>query len=214
MGDAVLLLGNRIDAVVFRCTFFNPHPGSFFVKLRNVIADYCINSTSKVQTVHINFFMLGLREGIQKYRNPVIPVVRPIPRESLLSPTYRTFLSPPSRPSRLSPLATLNTSPIPCGNSTVFCSAGSSKPSIVSSGNYTVGGTSEVGRTADEICPRGRYCLEGLAVLCPSGTYGEVQGLQSEACSGPCPAGEHVSWQGIPCCAVVRFSRYVGRVWW
>ncbi len=94
----------------------------------------------------------------------------------------------PSLPSLPSPPPAA--SPIPCGNSTVYCPAGSSRPTEVSSGNYTLGGTSNAGRTEEEVCPKGRYCHQGVAVLCPPGTFGEREGLDGAGCSGPCPAGE------------------------
>ncbi|CAM9741308.1 unnamed protein product, partial [Ectocarpus sp. 13 AM-2016] len=82
-----------------------------------------------------------------------------------------------------------SSSPAPCGNSSVYCPAGSSTPIVVSPGNYTVGGTSASGRIEQAVCPKGRYCRQGLATLCPAGTFGEREGLHDDACSGPCPAG-------------------------
>eukprot|EP00752_Nemacystus_decipiens_P010517 g9365.t1 len=80
-------------------------------------------------------------------------------------------------------------SPIPCGNNTVYCPAGSSTPTVVSPGKYTFGGTSAARRIAEEFCPKGRYCKEGVATFCPAGTFGDREGLQDAWCSGPCPAG-------------------------
>ncbi|CAN0429086.1 unnamed protein product, partial [Ectocarpus sp. 8 AP-2014] len=80
-------------------------------------------------------------------------------------------------------------SPAPCGNSSVYCPAGSSTPIVVSPGNYAVGGTSASRRIEQAVCPEGRYCRQGLATLCPAGTFGEREGLHDDACSGPCPAG-------------------------
>jgi len=110
-------------------------------------------------------------------------------------------------PARVSSLPSSRpaTSPIPCGNNTVYCPAGSSRPTAVSSGNYTLGGTSDAGRTAEEVCPKGRYCHQGLAVLCPPGTFGEREGLDEAACSGPCPAGER---RGV---GALRAAEVVGR---
>lgn len=110
-------------------------------------------------------------------------------------------ITAPSRLSRLSPSPRPATSPIPCGNSTVYCPAGSSRPTAVSPGNYTLGGASESGRTAEEVCPKGRYCHQGVAVLCPPGTFGEQEGLDNAECSGPCPAGERKE----------RLGRYIQR---
>ncbi|CAM9366188.1 unnamed protein product, partial [Ectocarpus sp. 8 AP-2014] len=87
------------------------------------------------------------------------------------------------------PPGPLAVSPAPCGNSSVYCPAGSSTPIVVSPGNYAVGGTSASGRIEQAVCPKGRYCRQGLATLCPAGTFGEREGLHDDACSGPCPAG-------------------------
>ena len=45
--------------------------------------------------------------------------------------------------------------------------------------------------TAQDTCPAGSYCLEGMLRPCPAGTYGSLPGLSSPACSGPCPAGRY-----------------------
>ncbi|CAN0428058.1 unnamed protein product, partial [Hapterophycus canaliculatus] len=71
----------------------------------------------------------------------------------------------------------------------MYCPASVSKPAFVSPGNYTIGGSSDAGRNAEAVCPKGRYCKQGTAVLCPAGTFGEREGLQDAACSGQCPAG-------------------------
>lgn len=102
-------------------------------------------------------------------------------------------------------------SPVVCGNSTVFCPAGSAAPTVVSRGNYTLGGTSPAQRTTDTVCPKGRYCQNGVAVLCPAGTYGEADGLWEEGCSGACPAGEKFpAWAlcGARCLATLRSPPY------
>lgn len=44
-----------------------------------------------------------------------------------------------------------------------------------------------------EICPVGHYCLNGKAVKCPPGTYGDRTGLDSAACAGSCPDGSYCS---------------------
>lgn len=95
--------------------------------------------------------------------------------------------------------ATPPPSPIPCGNSTVYCPAGSSTPIVASFGNYTFGGASAAGRIAEDFCPKGRYCQEGVAVLCSAGTFGDREGLQDAACSGPCPAGKQENVGALAC---------------
>lgn len=44
-------------------------------------------------------------------------------------------------------------------------------------------------RTAQAECEPGYYCLDGVRLPCPAGTFGLSGGLTSPSCSGPCPAG-------------------------
>ncbi|CAM9776970.1 unnamed protein product, partial [Pylaiella littoralis] len=92
--------------------------------------------------------------------------------------------------------------PTPCGNNTVYCPAGSSLPRVVSSGSFSFGGISAAERIAEALCPKGRYCQQGVAILCPAGTFGEMAGLQDAMCSGPCPAGIHENIFGGEVCVV------------
>jgi hypothetical protein len=39
------------------------------------------------------------------------------------------------------------------------------------------------------VCPVGHYCIDGVKLKCPAGTYGSDVGAQSDACSGPCTGG-------------------------
>ena len=34
-------------------------------------------------------------------------------------------------------------------------------------------------------------------MLCPAGTFGDLEGVRDEACSGPCPAGKEESFGGV-----------------
>jgi hypothetical protein len=44
-------------------------------------------------------------------------------------------------------------------------------------------------RTNQVKCPKGSFCIDGLAFLCPGGRYGSVEGLLSADCSGECKEG-------------------------
>lgn len=76
-----------------------------------------------------------------------------------------------------------------CGlNESLFCPEGSATPTAVSIGYYSIGGTTET-RNAQLPCPKGSYCVAGVRLLCPSGSYGENTQLSSAFCTGVCPAG-------------------------
>jgi len=70
-----------------------------------------------------------------------------------------------------------NTSQKPCGSSRVFCPKQSGEALIVDVGFYSVGGDSEMFRVAQEICPKGHYCIDGVIHKCSGGRYGDTQGL-------------------------------------
>ena len=79
-----------------------------------------------------------------------------------------------------------------CGGAKYFCPTGSSEPSLVKEGFYTIGPfPTENARTRvdQKECPVGHYCKWGLKIPCPQGTYGSTTGLSSEACDGECPLG-------------------------
>ncbi|KAL7831753.1 hypothetical protein AOLI_G00293010 [Acnodon oligacanthus] len=40
-----------------------------------------------------------------------------------------------------------------------------------------------------DVCPQGHYCVGGVAIQCPPGTYGPKEGLQREKDCAVCPAG-------------------------
>ena len=72
----------------------------------------------------------------------------------------------------------------------VFCAGGASAPSLVPAGFYSIGGPPDgSARTGTQVCPSGNYCVSGSRIGCPFGTYGEVAGLTTAACSGLCGAG-------------------------
>eukprot|EP01031_Cornospumella_fuschlensis_P033632 gene33632-40683_t len=105
-----------------------------------------------------------------------------------------------------------------CGPPSVFCPPASAQPTPVSPGWYTVGSNLNVtlplpppsnlslprtrpldgnllvlgGRTSQQICERGYYCLpDGIRRPCPAGRYGGELGVSSAQCSGPCEGGHY-----------------------
>ncbi|GMF24118.1 unnamed protein product [Phytophthora lilii] len=70
-----------------------------------------------------------------------------------------------------------------------FCPAGSAEPRSPRRGTHVV----ETASTEEAACPLGSFCspneAPGGSRLCPGGTFGNVTGLASAACSGPCSAG-------------------------
>jgi hypothetical protein len=92
--------------------------------------------------------------------------------------------------------------PVPCGNDSVYCPLGSAVPLVAGPGFYTLG---TVGSRYDRaVCPLGRWCVEGVARDCPSGSYGGSQGLSNSSCSGRCDDGVQcdpgsTTARGVPC---------------
>lgn len=86
------------------------------------------------------------------------------------------------------PKGTTSATAWPCPHGSV-CPLGSAKPQASQSGYHVVQ------TTAPEAvpCPQGSFCspneAPGSSRLCPSGTFGNVTGLATAACSGPCEAG-------------------------
>ena len=68
---------------------------------------------------------------------------------------------------------------------------GASKGIITKQGETFFHGKNKQG--CNNVCPHGHYCPEASVVptRCPSGRYGERQGLQDNSCSGPCRAGHY-----------------------
>ena len=62
--------------------------------------------------------------------------------------------------------------PIPCGNVTVYCPVGSSGPVPVAVGYYSGPDSAAVDSKESALeCPPGAYCVGGVRVLCPPGTF-------------------------------------------
>lgn len=100
-------------------------------------------------------------------------------------------------------------SPLQCGDSTVFCEEGSIEPTQVRTGYYSVGGTNAT-RTGQKIAPRGYYASAGIVKACPAGHFGSSEGLSQDDCSGTCLEGwfcpsSSVSARQIACGAENRF---------
>lgn len=103
----------------------------------------------------------------------------------------------------------------PCGSAAMYCTEGSSAPTTVSPGHYSITTGSRGGnyvasprlvggevaldarrraahmtvRMAQRACIAGTYCLHGLAFLCPSGRYGSLSGSIEPACEGAASPG-------------------------
>ena len=68
---------------------------------------------------------------------------------------------------------------------------GSSVPTVVTAGFYTVGGERITNKTrfAQRICPVGHYCVDGRRTRCPAGRYGGTEGLYNISCTDKCAQG-------------------------
>ncbi|KAG4064120.1 hypothetical protein PC123_g1055 [Phytophthora cactorum] len=86
------------------------------------------------------------------------------------------------------PIGTADYSQHPCTLRTSFCRQGSSVPTAVDIGYFTMATQAGL-RTDDTICPPGSFCVSGVQYLCPEGTYGATSGLTSNTCSGKCQDG-------------------------
>ncbi len=74
----------------------------------------------------------------------------------------------------------------------MYCPLGSSAPTPVSEGFYTIGPfprQSAVRRVAQAKCEAGHYCSGGVRSKCPAGVFGSAEGLTTAECSGVCPIG-------------------------
>eukprot|EP01041_Mallomonas_annulata_P008562 gene8562-17664_t len=88
-----------------------------------------------------------------------------------------------------------------CGDPSMYCPEGSAEPLRVDLGYYTVGYTlsgplaattdNAQRRISQKICEAGHYCIRGLKILCPPGTFGSAEGLHTPHCSGRCLSGHY-----------------------
>ena len=77
-----------------------------------------------------------------------------------------------------------------CGNSSVYCAVGSSAPTAVLPGYYSVNGSVST-RSARIQCPPGSYCVGGVIRPCPAGRYSLGSGSTTASCDGLCSAGSY-----------------------
>lgn len=75
-----------------------------------------------------------------------------------------------------------------CGDPRYFCPARSDAKRATRSGHYTLPEGSDVA-TEERICPLAHYCTDGRKTICPAGVYGDVEGLGTDRCGGPCLPG-------------------------
>ncbi|GLD94486.1 hypothetical protein PINS_up003097 [Pythium insidiosum] len=97
--------------------------------------------------------------------------------------------SSPCPPGFFCPLGTAQFDKNPCNDRQSFCRQGSAVPTPVSAGYFTVTAATGDVRVDQQICPVGSYCVNGIAYLCPAGTFGATTGLATPQCSGRCPDG-------------------------
>lgn len=71
----------------------------------------------------------------------------------------------------------------------MYCPLGSAVPLPIPSGHYGTGSSNSKLFSEVQKCPKGSYCVEGRRHACHSGYFGNSEGLFTETCSGPCPAG-------------------------
>lgn len=95
-----------------------------------------------------------------------------------------------------SPVGTADYKRHPCTAKDSYCQIGSERPSTVDPGYFTVTtSNSNVNnalfqlRVDQTVCPLGSFCIDGIAHLCPPGTFDATSGLQTRECSGQCQAG-------------------------
>ncbi len=114
------------------------------------------------------------------------------------------------------PAGSTTSTPNYCGSPSLYCPRGSSAPLVAQSGFYTVDdqghdfADSQTRRTNVKVCEVGYFCEGGERHVCPSGTFGLVEGLSTAQCSGECPEGWHcppktVSPFAYPCSSSPRY---------
>ena len=97
------------------------------------------------------------------------------------------------------PAGSVTSCPFRCGSIDRFCPKGSAAPVLAGSGYRTVDAAGNGNATDTEIslamrvqavpCAMGHYCIDGLQVQCPQGTFGDRSHLMTKQCSGFCSSG-------------------------
>ena len=87
-----------------------------------------------------------------------------------------------------------------CGDANRFCKIGSSKPTDVKLGYYSIGGN-ESTRSDEVMAPRGSYAINGLLYKCRKSYFGSQEGLSSPYCTSPCQVPGYF-------CPGILFNRY------
>ena len=82
-----------------------------------------------------------------------------------------------------------------CGGSIYYCPARVARRLSVFVGSdhqgahYTTGGSGNMYREKQVVCPQGHYCEQGIMYKCPAGRYGSRYGEHDPRCEGDCAAG-------------------------
>lgn len=92
------------------------------------------------------------------------------------------------------PAGTVSPTSFVCGNSSLYCPEGSTKPLSVPEGFYSVdrsGSNLFNDNIRENIvqCSFGTFCQNGKMEKCPAGTFGNVVGLSTISCADTCPEG-------------------------
>lgn len=115
----------------------------------------------------------------------------------------------PCDPGYVCPLESTSARQIRCGGPEFFCPGNTAVPTPVQPGYYSVTGGVDT-RSAELVCPRGSFCVAGVARLCPAGRFGGVTGLQTAECEGACERGfycpEGSTSETQVACPVGRYS--------
>eukprot|EP01029_Cantina_marsupialis_P013730 TRINITY_DN303_c0_g1_i2.p1 TRINITY_DN303_c0_g1~~TRINITY_DN303_c0_g1_i2.p1 ORF type:complete len:805 (-),score=180.21 TRINITY_DN303_c0_g1_i2:1071-3212(-) len=91
------------------------------------------------------------------------------------------------------PEGSISSTQVECGGDNVFCPTGSSAPTSVKDGYFSLGGSSTT-KFAEEICNKGHYCQNGVMKKCVPGHYGSSFGNTEPVCDGECEAGFYCRW--------------------
>lgn len=100
------------------------------------------------------------------------------------------------------PAGSITFNEVQCDSTAVYCPTGSSEPTTVSPGHYTIGHSSDAGydgnvfrgqaNVGQALCEPGYYCLrDGIKRRCPAGRYGAQYGVTNRDCDGPCKLGHY-----------------------